>query len=114
MLWKDLNSVKQCKKAITASGTVTLELTLMGIPMIIVYRLSPITYMLMRKLVKIKYIGLVNLILGENLGTHQVVKEFIQPDYNDQIDIMVEIEKIDHDEQYREEMEINFQKSEQN
>ena len=59
---KDLNSVKQCKKAITASGTVTLELTLMGIPMIIVYRLSPITYMLMRKLVKIKYIGLVNLI----------------------------------------------------
>ena len=64
----------------------------------------------MRKLVKIKYIGLVNLILGENLGTHQVVKEFIQPDYNDQIDIMVEIEKIDHDEQYREEMEINFSK----
>ena len=107
---KDLNSVKQCKKAITASGTVTLELTLVGIPMIIVYRLSPITYMLMRKLVKIKYIGLVNLILGENLGMHQVVKEFIQPDYNDQIDIMVEIEKIDHDEQYREEMEINFSK----
>ena len=66
--------------------------------------------MLMRKLVKIKYIGLVNLILGENLGMHQVVKEFIQPDYNDQIDIMVEIEKIDHDEQYREEMEINFSK----
>ncbi len=64
----------------------------------------------MRKLVKIKYIGLVNLILGENLGTHQVVKEFIQPDYNDQIDIMVEIEKIDHDEQYRDEMEINFSK----
>ena len=64
----------------------------------------------MRKLVKIKYIGLVNLILGENLGTHQVVKEFIQPDYNDQIDIMVEIEKIDHDKQYREEMEINFSK----
>ncbi len=64
----------------------------------------------MRKLVKIKYIGLVNLILGENLGMHQVVKEFIQPDYNDQIDIMVEIEKIDHDKQYREEMEINFSK----
>ena len=64
----------------------------------------------MRKLVKIKYIGLVNLILGENLGTHQVVKEFIQPDYNDQIDIMVEIEKIDHDVQYREKMEINFSK----
>ena len=107
---KDFNSVKQCKKAITASGTVTLELTLIGIPMIIVYRLSPLTYMLMRKLVKIKYIGLVNLILGENIGTHQVVKEFIQPDYNDQIDIMVEIDKIDQDKHYRDEMEINFSK----
>ena len=64
----------------------------------------------MRKLVKIKYIGLVNLILGENIGTQQVVKEFIQPDYNDQIDIMVEIDKIDHDKQYRKEMEINFSK----
>ena len=78
--------------------------------MIIVYKLSPITYMLMKKLVKIKYIGLVNLMLGENIGTHQVVKEFIQPDYNDQIDIMVEIDKIDHDKQYRKEMEINFSK----
>ena len=48
--------------------------------------------------------------IRDSLGTHQVVKEFIQPDYNDQIDIMVEIEKIDHDEQYREEMEINFSK----
>ena len=107
---KDLKSVIQCKKAITASGTITLELTLMGIPMIIVYRLSPLTYMLMRKLVKIKYIGLVNLMLGETIGTHQVVKEFIQPDYNDQIEIMVEIDKIDQDKQYREEMEINFSK----
>ena len=78
--------------------------------MIIVYKLSPITYMLMKKLVKIKYIGLVNLMLGENIGTHQVVKEFIQPDYNDQIDIMVEIDKIDHDKKYRKEMEINFSK----
>ena len=107
---KDLNSIKQCKKAITASGTVTLELALMGIPMIIVYRLSPITYFLMRNLIKIEYIGLVNLILGKSIGTHQVVKEFVQPDYNDQIDIMVEIEKIDQDKKYREEMEINFSK----
>ena len=48
--------------------------------------------------------------LGETIGAHQVVKEFIQPDYNDQIEIMVEIDKIDLDKQYREEMEINFSK----
>ncbi len=105
---KDLNSIKQCKKAITASGTVTLELALMGIPMIIAYRLSPLTFLIMKNMVKIKFIGLVNLILGSSLGSHQVVKEFVQPDYNDQVDIMVELEKIDHDKEYRKNIENNY------
>ncbi len=54
--------------------------------------------------------GLFHFLPGQSIGTHQVVKEFIQPDYNDQIEIMVEIDKIDHDKQYRKEMEINFSK----
>ena len=105
---KDLNSIKQCKKAITASGTVTLELALMGIPMVVAYRLSPVTYLIMKNLVKIKYIGLVNLILGNAIGSQQVVKEFVQPDYNDQVDIMVELEKIDRNKEYRKEMEHQY------
>ena len=65
------------------------------------YRLSFITYLIMKSLVKIKYIGLVNLVLGEHLGSKPIVKEFIQPDYNDEVQIMVELQKIDQDETYR-------------
>ena len=106
---REVTSILQCKKALTASGTVTLELALMGIPMIIAYKLSPLTYLIMKSLVKIKYIGLVNLILGKNLGSQPIVKEFIQPDYNDQVDIMVELEKIDKDKNYRKQMENRYE-----
>ena len=101
---KNREEIKQCKKAITASGTVTLELALMGIPMVIVYQLSFITYLIMKRLVKLKHIGLVNLILGDNLGDEVVVKEYIQPKYHDQVEIMAELNKIDNDADYRNEI----------
>ncbi len=98
---KDREQIKMCKKAITASGTITLELALMDIPMVIVYQLSSVTYFIMKRLVKLKYIGLVNLVLGDNLGDEMVVKEYIQPKYHDQIEIMAELDKIDNDNNYR-------------
>ena len=54
--------------------------------------------------VKLKYIGLVNLILGENLGDEMIVKEYIQPKYHDQVEIMAELDKIDNDTAYRDEI----------
>jgi lipid-A-disaccharide synthase len=105
---KDAEEVKKCQKVITASGTVTLELAMMNIPMIIMYRLSPLTYLIMKNLVKLKYIGLVNLILGEALGSKPIVKEFIQPDYSDEVQVMVELQKIDKDIAYRESMEDGY------
>ena len=105
---KDIDEIKNCKKALTASGTITLELAMMNIPMIVVYRLSTITYFIMKHLVKIKYIGLVNLILGKYLGEKPLVKEFIQPDYTDIIQIMLELQRIDNDVNYRENIESNY------
>jgi len=105
---KDVEEVKKCQKVITASGTVTLELAMMNIPMIIMYRLSPLTYLIMKNLVKLKYIGLVNLVLGEALGSKPIVKEFIQPDYSDEVQVMVELQKIDKDTAYRESMEDGY------
>ena len=102
------DEVKRCQKVITASGTVTLELAIMNIPMIIMYRLSPLTYFIMKNLVKLKYIGLVNLILGETLGSQPVVKEFIQPDYSDEVQVMVELQRIDTDTLYREKIENDY------
>ena len=105
---KDINEVKNCKKAITASGTITLELALLNIPMVIMYKLSFISYYIMKSLIKIKYIGLVNLILGEKLGSRPLVKEFIQPDYNDEVQIMVELQKIDLDKKHRKDIESGY------
>jgi lipid-A-disaccharide synthase len=61
----------------TASGTATLETALLGRPMIIIYRLSWLTYMIARLLVRVDHIGMANLIAGE-----RVVPELIQNDAN--------------------------------
>ena len=85
-----------------------MELALLNIPMIIMYKLSFISFFIMKSLVKIKYIGLVNLILGKSLGQRPIVKEFIQPDYNDEVQIMVELQKIEQDESYRKHIESGY------
>ncbi len=59
----------------TASGTATLETALLLKPMIIVYRLSRLTYLLARLLVKVDHIGMVNLIANE-----RIVPELVQDD----------------------------------
>lgn len=59
--------------AITKSGTSTLECALSITPMVIAYRMSPLTYMIAKNVVEIEHIGLVNLIAGRRLAP-----EFIQ------------------------------------
>ena len=59
--------------AVIASGTATLEAAYYGLPYCLVYRTAPLTYLLAKMLVKIKYIGLVNILAGEG-----VVEELIQ------------------------------------
>ena len=105
---KDLNMVSNCKKALCASGTITLQLAMLEVPMIIMYKLSYLSYLIMKSLIKIKYIGLVNLVLGNSIGSQPIVKEFIQPSYSDQVDIMVELNRIDQDESYRKSISDNY------
>ncbi len=59
--------------ALTASGTATVQTALHDTPMVIVYRLSPMTYRIGRRLVTLDTIGMVNLIAGE-----RIVPEFVQ------------------------------------
>ena len=105
---RNIEEIANCKRAITASGTITLELALLNIPMVIMYKLAFVTFIIMKSMVKVKYIGLVNLILGEKLGSRPIVKEFIQPDYNDEVQVMVELQKIDKDDKYRNEIESRY------
>ena len=62
-----------CDLIITASGTATLEAAIMSTPMIIIYKVAFLSYLVGRLLVKVKYIGLVNLIAEK-----RVVPELIQ------------------------------------
>jgi len=62
---------------LVASGTATVEATIMGTPMIVIYRVSLLTYFLGRLLIKVKHIGMVNIIAGK-----KVVPELIQRDLN--------------------------------
>lgn len=59
--------------AMVASGTATLETALLGTPMIVAYKVSPISYLMGRIFIDIDHIGLVNIIAGKT-----VAPEFIQ------------------------------------
>lgn len=60
--------MKHSDLLIVASGSATLESAFFGTPLIIVYRLSPISWFLGNLLVNIKSIGLVNIVAGENIA----------------------------------------------
>jgi len=59
------NMMAVCDGAVAASGTVTLELAILAVPMVVVYKLAYITYRLARLLVKLDHFSLVNLIAGK-------------------------------------------------
>lgn len=67
----------QSKAALVTSGTATLETALFGVPQVVCYKGSAISYQIAKRLVKVKYISLVNLIMDK-----EVVKELIQDDMN--------------------------------
>jgi lipid-A-disaccharide synthase len=62
-----------CNAVMAASGTVSLELAILDVPMVIAYRISPLTYFLGRRLIKVQYASLVNLVAGR-----EVVPELLQ------------------------------------
>ncbi|MEE9413492.1 MAG: lipid-A-disaccharide synthase [Methylococcales bacterium] len=73
----DYNLLQSCDIAISASGTATLELALLSIPTVIVYKVAPLTYWLAKWLVRVPTIGLPNIIAGK-----KIVPELIQDQAN--------------------------------
>lgn len=70
---KTYELLAQSKAALVTSGTATLETALFGVPEVICYKGSAFSYQIAKRLIKIKFIGLVNLIMDK-----EVVKELIQ------------------------------------
>lgn len=98
----DYDALQCCHAVVTASGTATLEVALLGVPMVIVYRLAWLTYWLGRFLVSIPHIGLPNILAGK-----PIVREFIQHDANPD-NISAEIERILTDPVYSSEIRTNL------
>ncbi len=69
----------QSKAALVTSGTATLETALLGIPEVVCYKGSAISYQIAKRVIKVKYISLVNLIMDR-----EIVKELIQDAYTPQ------------------------------
>ncbi|MBS1782770.1 MAG: lipid-A-disaccharide synthase [Bacteroidetes bacterium] len=68
----------QAKAALVTSGTATLETALFGVPQVVCYKGNPVSYWLAKKLIRVKYISLVNLILDK-----PAISELIQNDLNE-------------------------------
>ncbi len=68
--------VKEAQAAVVTSGTATLETAMLGVPEVVVYKGNRLTIWIARRIVKLKWISLVNLILGR-----EAVRELLQEDY---------------------------------
>lgn len=80
--------LQQATAALVTSGTATLETALFRVPQVVCYRGSALSYQLAKRLIKVKYISLVNLIMDR-----PVVKELIQDDLNEK-NLRAELTKI--------------------
>jgi lipid-A-disaccharide synthase len=67
--------IQLCDAIITVSGTVTLEIALQQVPMVIIYKVSPFTYEVGKRLIRVDHIGICNIVAGE-----RVVPELVQHD----------------------------------
>ncbi len=68
-------AVSDC--ALAKSGTNTIEIAASGTPMIVGYKLSPITFFFLKLMIKIKYASLINII-----SNREIIPEYIQSDFN--------------------------------
>ncbi|MBI4684293.1 MAG: lipid-A-disaccharide synthase [Nitrospirae bacterium] len=97
-----INILSVADIAVIASGTATLQAAFLGIPMVVVYKVSPLTYFIGRIIVNVKYISLINLLSGR-----EVVKELLQSHANAG-NILYELKKIRKDREYKEHMTKQF------
>ncbi len=94
--------VRHAEAAVVNSGTASLETVLFNTPQVVGYIGNPLTYQIAKRIVKLKYISLGNLIIDRG-----AFKEFIQDDCNPDM-ILKEIRLLLEDKQYREKMMSDY------
>ncbi len=99
---KTYDLLQSSQAALVTSGTATLETALFGVPEVVCYKSNEISYQIAKKLIKIKYISLVNLIMDK-----EIVKELIQHELNEQ-NLKFELDKILYNKNHLTELSLNY------
>lgn len=84
-----------CQAVVAASGTVNLELALLGVPMVVVYKVNKITFAIGKRLIKIPYLSICNVIAGK-----KIVPELLQNEAQPEL-IANELQHLLQDLDYR-------------
>jgi lipid-A-disaccharide synthase len=101
---KTYELLSHAKAALVTSGTATLETALFGVPQIVCYKGNNLSYQLAKRLIKVKYISLVNLIMNK-----EVVKELIQHDLTVE-NLKSELHKILYDNSKKDQINKDYSK----
>jgi lipid-A-disaccharide synthase len=97
--------LRQASAALVASGTATIEASLMRCPMVVTYRMRPVSYRLARRLVRIRDIAMVNIVAGRRIcselvqdaGTPEALAAALQPlllDTPDRARMLEELDRV--------------------
>ncbi len=92
----------QSEAAMVTSGTATLETALFGVPEVVCYKGSPISYQIAKRVIKVKYISLVNLIMDKLVVT-ELIQDMLTP-----ANLRQELERLLHDEKRRAELKQDY------
>ena len=76
--------------AVVASGTATLEAALRERPMVVVYRVSPLTWLVGKLLVDVPYYSMVNLLAGKRVVTELMQNDFTGPKVAAQVEYLLD------------------------
>ncbi|MDD5195287.1 MAG: lipid-A-disaccharide synthase [Candidatus Omnitrophica bacterium] len=66
-------AIQESEFIITSSGTATVEIAILGVPFLIIYKVNTLTWKILRRMVKAKFIGMVNILAGE-----KIIEELLQ------------------------------------
>jgi lipid-A-disaccharide synthase len=88
--------------ALVTSGTATLETALFGVPEVVCYKGNPISYQIAKRLVRVPFISLVNLIMNRS-----VVRELIQDEMNTD-NLVRELRVLLYDESHRQQLAADY------
>jgi lipid-A-disaccharide synthase len=97
-------TLHHARASVVASGTATVEASLIGNPFLVVYRVSELTYSVAKRVVKVPHVAMVNLIAGR-----EVVPELIQSDFTAR-NVVSHLQNLLHNESARTQMQTDLAK----